>query len=99
MDNFGFLFKKSSLPKSDLDFLLSVEGFLSAAKAVIDEGKGIEDNDIYNIVKSLYFPKLKSNERSSVALRLSKAVRRFSKVLFNDENAWKSDYEKYLQDC
>lgn len=99
MDNFGFLFKKSSLPKSDLDFLLSVEGFLSAANAIIAEGKGIEDNDIYAIVKSLYFPKLKSNERSATALRLSKSVRRFSKVLCNDENAWKLDYEDYLKDC
>ncbi len=61
-NNFGFLFKKSSLPKSDLNALLSVEEFVSKANAVIANGKGSEDIDIYNIVKGLYFPLLKDFE-------------------------------------
>lgn len=61
-NNFGFLFKKSSLPKSNLNALLSIEEFVSSANEVIAKGKGIEDADIYNIVKGLYFPMLKDFE-------------------------------------
>lgn len=61
-NNFGFLFKKSSLPKSNLNALLSVEDFIIKANEVLANGKGIEDIDIYNIVKGLYFPMLKDFE-------------------------------------
>lgn len=59
MENkYGFLFKKSSLPKSHLNNLLQIEDFVKAADNVIANGKGIEDSDIYNIATSIYFPML-----------------------------------------
>lgn len=61
-ENYGFLFKKSSLPKSDLNALLTIEDFVSKANEIVAKGSGIEDDDIYNIVKSLYFPMLKDFE-------------------------------------
>lgn len=60
--NYGFLFKKSSLPKADLNALLTVEDFVTKANEIVAKGSGIEDCDIYNITKSLYFPMLKDFE-------------------------------------
>ena len=94
--NYGFLFKKSSLPKVDLNSLLLIDDFVKEADLIMAKGKGIEDNDIYDIVKRLYFPKLKSGERSGTARRLNKAIRHFSSVLFGDESAWEKDYENFI---
>lgn len=61
--NYGFLFKKSSLPKSDLNNLLQFDDFVEAANKIMDNGKGIEDTDIYCIVKDIYFPMLKNHQK------------------------------------
>lgn len=60
--NYGFLFKKSTLPKSDLDKLLQFKDFVNAANLIIAKGKGIEDSDIYEIVKGIYFPMLSNHQ-------------------------------------
>lgn len=57
--NYGFLFKKSSLSKARLTTLLHHEDFILKANEVMDKGNGLEDLDIYNIVKMIYFPMLK----------------------------------------
>ncbi len=61
-NNYGFLFKKSSLPKSDLDKLLRFDDFIDEANKVLANGRGVEDIDIYNIAKSIYFPMLKNHQ-------------------------------------
>ena len=60
--NYGFLFKKSSLPKSDLNNLLQFDDFIKEADKVLENGKGIEDVDIYNIAKKIYFPMLRDHQ-------------------------------------
>ena len=96
-NNYGFLFKKSALPKVDLNSLLNhMESFRAEADLIMEKGKGIEDIDIYKITEKLYFPKLKSGERSGEARRLNKALRHFSETLFDDVKAWKKDYSDYL---
>lgn len=93
--NYGFLFKKSSLPKADLSSMLLLDEFTAEADIIMSKGKGITDEDIYNIVKKLYFPKLKAGERSGIARRLNKAIRHFSLVLFGNEAAWEKEFEEY----
>lgn len=92
--NYGFLFKKSALSKSDLKSLLFNTEFVFELDSLMDKGRGIEDVDIYNIVKKIYFPRLKANERSGEARHLNKAIRNFSKILFNDEYIWQKEYEE-----
>ena len=60
--NYGFLFKKSILPKADLSGILQFDDFIQKMDEVMNDGKGIEDTDIYNIAKSLYFPMLKNHQ-------------------------------------
>lgn len=57
---YGFLFKKSMLNKSKLYDLLFLPEFVQELDRVMEFGHGIEDVDIYNIVKKLYFPMLKN---------------------------------------
>lgn len=59
---YGFLFKKSLLNKANLYDLLFLPDFILEIEKIIDKGKGLEDEDIYNIVKNLYFPMLKDHE-------------------------------------
>lgn len=92
--NYGFLFKKSALSKADLKSLLFNKEFVSELNALMDKGQGVEDTDIYNIVKKVYFPRLKANERSGEARHLNKAIRNFAKILFDDEFAWQKEYEE-----
>lgn len=95
--NYGFLFKKSSLNKASLNALLSLNDFVSEANIVVEKGKGIEDIDIYNIVKKLLFPKLKSGERSKESGILHRSISRFSKTLFGDGKFWENEYREYLK--
>lgn len=94
--NYGFLFKKSQLPNIYLNALLHTDEFITEIDAITAKGNGIEDVDIYEIVKKLYLPKYKSGERSANARMLYKATRSFSKVLCNDADAWRKDFEKEL---
>lgn len=60
--NYGFLFKKSTLPKSNLSGMLKFEDFIQKMDEIMIVGKGIEDVDIYNITIGLYFPMLKNHQ-------------------------------------
>lgn len=94
--NYRFLFSKSSLHKVSINALLTVDDFLSEADAIIEKGNGIEDKDIYNIVKKLLFPMLKEEKRTRESGILHRSIHRFSKELFGNEEAWKSDFYEFL---
>lgn len=61
-NSYGFLFKKSTLPKANLSGMLQFEDFVQKMDEVLSIGKGIEDTDIYSITIGLYFPMLKSHQ-------------------------------------
>lgn len=58
---YGFLFRTSSLRKARLNELIMMEDFIKAADEIVASGRSINDIDIYNIAKSLYFPMLKNH--------------------------------------
>lgn len=60
--NYGFLFKKSTLPNANISNMLQFEDFVQKMDEIMSIGKGIEDADIYNITISLYFPMLKNHQ-------------------------------------
>lgn len=96
LSGYGYLFKKTTLPKASLNSLFRVEGFVSELDKINNKGKSINDSDIYNVAKKMYFPKRANGERSGSAKILYDAVRRFSKVLETDENAWKQEFMEYI---
>lgn len=61
-NSYGFLFKKSQLPKSNLSWMLQFDDFVQKMDEIMRAGKGIEDMDIYNISIGLYFPMLKDHQ-------------------------------------
>lgn len=61
-NSYGFLFKKSTLPKANLSGMLQFEDFVQKMDEIMSTGKGIEDVDIYNITIGLYFPMLKNHQ-------------------------------------
>lgn len=62
-NNFGFLFKKSSLPKSSINLLLQYDDFVKEANDIMSKGHGIEDIDLYSIVKKIYFPMMEDLQK------------------------------------
>lgn len=57
--NYGFLFKKSNLPKYCLNDLLQLDDFIKEADKIMKNSEAFDDIAIYNIVKKIYFPMLK----------------------------------------
>lgn len=55
----GFLFKKSTLPKSKLNALLQHNEFVAIVDEAAKKGLTIDDLYIYTVVKDLYFPMLR----------------------------------------
>lgn len=53
---YGYLFRKTSLRQARLNQLIVTEDFIKAADAIVNSGRAIEDIDIYNIAKSVFFP-------------------------------------------
>ncbi len=53
---YGYLFRTTSLRQARLNQLIVTDGFIKAADAIIGSGRTIEDIDIYNIAKALFFP-------------------------------------------
>ncbi len=60
--NYGFLFKKSSLPKANLHDLLQLDDFVKILNEFMEQSKEINDATIYDIVTTLYFPMLKDHQ-------------------------------------
>ena len=95
--NYGFLFRKSKLPNVYLNALVNTEDFPPELDKILAKGGSIDDieRDIYEVVKKMYYPKFKSGERSGYARMLCKATKSFSKIICDDENAWKRDFEEF----
>lgn len=60
-NKYGFLFRRSALRKARLSQLIVTEEFIKAADDFVANGRKINDIDIYNISKSLFFPLLKEH--------------------------------------
>lgn len=90
---FGYVFSKTAFPKSHLNNLLAIDEFIEKGNLIQNKNHIVTDEDIYCIVKELYLPKYLSKERSGEALRLSRAIRLFAKVLYQDEYEWKKDFD------
>lgn len=58
---YGYLFKTTALRKSRLNQLIETDDFIKAADDIVRSGRAIEDIDIYNIAKSLFFPMYKEH--------------------------------------
>lgn len=94
--SYGFLYKKSKLPNIYINSLLNEEEFVNELDSVLARGKGIEDDDIYQIVKKMYIHKYKNGEKSANARVLYKVTRKLSILLCDDENAWEEEFIKIL---
>lgn len=94
--NYGFLFKKTVLPPIYLGTLLDMDEFLSEINYLIENNRSIEDEDIYEILKHIYFPKHRNQERSPEIKAMHQAIRRLSQKIYGDVGAWKSDFYEYL---
>lgn len=53
---YGYLFRTTSLRQARLNQLIVTDEFIKAADDIVNSGRAIEDIDIYNISKSLFFP-------------------------------------------
>lgn len=90
---FGYFFTQTAFPKSHLNNMLSITEFVEKGNAIQKKNHKITDEDIYGIVKELYLPKYLSGERSGEALKLSRAIRAFAKVLYQNEYEWKDEFD------
>lgn len=103
-NDLGFLFKKSSLSKVYLNFLVENKNFVNAFKNDKDFIKNSDDLDkkIYQITCDVFFPMKKEydlkDKRGNKYKNFLKALDNFSFALFNDSSYWKKDYEKYLRE-
>ena len=94
--NLGFLFKVlPGIQYHTLHRLFAVHSFVEAMKPMLEKSESIQAEDVYRIIKSLYFPLLQRGVRSSDAVALYKATRGISKLLEGDPNAWKTEYDKW----
>ena len=93
--NYRFLFKKSILPQIYLEMFLGIDEFVSKINERIKNNQDIDDESIYEIIKPIYFTKYKAGEKSSDARMMYKSIRKLSKKIYGNEDAWKSDFENY----
>lgn len=94
MYKYSFLLKETSLSKTDLKHLLLNKEFVSELNAIIAKNQRIEDVEIYNIAKKIYFSRLKEKDCSDEVRYLDRAVRHFSNILYQDEYSWKKECEE-----
>lgn len=92
---YNFLYKKLSVPDAIVMNLLYVPEVLNEFNFLIDNQIDINDKVVYEIIKKVYFPKLIVNERSGSALKLCKAIKRFSLILFGDKYYWQTEFEEF----
>lgn len=58
---YGYLFRTTALRQARLNELIVTDEFISAADAIIKDGRNITDVDIYNIAKAVFFPMYKDH--------------------------------------
>lgn len=92
---YSFLYKQLSVNDAIVMNLLYVPEVLNEFNNLIDSQSEINDNVVYDIIKKVYFPKLIVNERSGSALKLCRAIKKFSLVLFGDKNYWQTEFEEF----
>lgn len=110
--DFDFMYNKSGLSRYVLGFLTNDEEFrdlFEKRNRTDNWARTREELDllIYNIICKIYFPlnvliekdkKSLSKEDISRISQYRNAIKKTSKIIFNDNNHWKKDYEKYLEE-
>lgn len=76
---YGYLFQTTSLRKAPLDGLISTVAFVKAADNARKSGRKIDDLEVYNITKSVFFP----------------VHKKYTKEGFNDEYKLKYGVDAY----
>lgn len=102
----GFMFKKISVSRTLLNIWLHSPDFVREIEHLINEGISIDNRSVYEAIKKIYFPLLEeqelygyahNNEKLQYHSRTRNGLRRLGTVLFDNPDAWESDYHKFLE--
>ena len=90
--NYRFLFETTRFSKHLLSFLLKKDAFVRGLDMIMDAQHSVSDEDIYEVMKKLYYPLWRINSRTEISCVLYKALYSYSKIKFGDARAWEQEF-------
>ena len=89
---YGFLLRSSTISKYLLSCLLNQDAFVAALDTVMADHHHISDEDIYEVLKTLYYPRWRAHDRAIDAVVMYRALRHYAEHHLGDARAWEQEF-------
>ena len=89
---YGFLIRYSMFPKPCMVQFLNNASFVESLDEIFSHKHHITDDDVYEIIKRLYYPKWCIQDKSDESGMMRKALFKYDRAKFGDPSVWENEF-------